>query len=82
MKDAQIIEVLGGGKGRAANYTVPDKLFSLWYQMRYLGQNRRRIELFVEVLRVWFEADERIETLRELTRGRSGATPRNFAIVP
>jgi tetratricopeptide (TPR) repeat protein len=75
LKDAQIVEVLGGGKGRAANYTVPDKLFSLWYQMRYLGQNRRRIELFVEMLRIWFEADERIETLRKLARSKSDAAP-------
>jgi hypothetical protein len=75
LKDAQIVDVLGGGKGRAANYTVPDKLFSLWYQMRYLGQNRRRIELFVEVLRVWFEADERIETLRKLADRWPGTSP-------
>jgi tetratricopeptide (TPR) repeat protein len=74
LKDAQLVEVLGGGKGRAANYTVPDKLFSLWYQMRYLSQNRRRIELFVEVLRVWFEADERIDTLRKLACERPGNT--------
>ncbi len=75
LKEAQIVDVRGGGKGRAANYTVPDKLFSLWYQMRYLGQNRRRIELFVEVLRVWFEADERIDTLRKLARHRIDASP-------
>jgi tetratricopeptide (TPR) repeat protein len=74
LKESQIVEVLGGGKGRAAHYTVPDKLFSLWYQMRYLGQNRRRIEMFVEVLRVWFEADERIETLRKLAAGQSQTT--------
>lgn len=66
LKDAQIVEVLGGGKGRAANYTVPDKLFAIWYQMRYLGQNRRRIELFVQILSIWFEVDERVQTLRQL----------------
>lgn len=66
LKDAQFVEVLGGGKGRTANYTVPDKLFAVWYQMRYLGKNRRRIELFVEVLRVWFEEEERLVTLRNL----------------
>jgi tetratricopeptide (TPR) repeat protein len=68
LKDAQIVELLGGGKGRTANYTIPDKLFAIWYQMRYLSQNRRRIELFVEVLRIWFEEQERIETLRSLAR--------------
>jgi len=66
LKEAQFVEVLGGGKGRTANYTVPDKLFAVWYQMRYLSQNRRRIEVFVEVLRVWFEEEERLVTLRNL----------------
>ncbi len=66
LKEAQFVEVLGGGKGRTANYTVPDKLFAVWYQMRYLNQNRRRIEVFVEVLRVWFEEEERLGTLRNL----------------
>ena len=67
LKDAQFVEVLGDGKGRTANYTVPDKLFAVWYQMRYLSQNRRRIEVFVEMLRVWFEEEERLVTLRSLT---------------
>src|ERR1039458_9854977 len=30
LKEAQFVEVLGGGKGRTANYTVSDKLFSVW----------------------------------------------------
>ena len=72
LKEAQFVEVLGGGKGRTANYTVSDKLFSVWYRMRYLGQNRRRIEMFVEVLRVWFEEEERLVTLRKLALPEQG----------
>ena len=75
LKDAQIVELLGGGKGRAANYTVPDKLFAIWYQMRYLNQNRRRIELFVEVLRIWFEAEERFATIQSFAKLEGGAAP-------
>jgi hypothetical protein len=75
LKDAQIVELLGGGKGRAANYTVPDKLFAIWYQMRYLNQNRRRIELFVEVLRIWFEAEERFATIESFARLEGRASP-------
>jgi tetratricopeptide (TPR) repeat protein len=75
LKDAQIVELLGGGKGRAANYTVPDKLFAIWYQMRYLNQNRRRIELFVEVLRIWFEAEERFATIQSFARLEGGTSP-------
>jgi tetratricopeptide (TPR) repeat protein len=75
LKEAQIVELLGGGKGRAANYTVPDKLFAIWYQMRYLNQNRRRIELFVEVLRIWFEAEERFATIQSFAMLEGGASP-------
>lgn len=76
LKDGQIVEVLGGGKGRAANYTIPDKLFSIWYQMRYLGQNRRRIELFVQILSIWFEVEERVQTLRKLADLADKGAPR------
>ncbi len=75
LKEAQFVEVLGGGKGRTANYTVPDKLFAVWYQMRYLNQNRRRIEMFVEVLRVWFEEEERLVMLRSLASQRQRDEP-------
>jgi tetratricopeptide (TPR) repeat protein len=66
LKDEQKVAVRGGGKGRPAHYTIPDPLFSTWYQMRYLRPNRRKIELFVRVLRVWFETEERFERLRAL----------------
>ena len=75
LKDAQIVEVLGGGKGRAAFYTVLDRLFVIWYQMRYLNQNRRRIEMFVEVLRVWFEAEERFATVQSLATVEDTVSP-------
>ncbi len=75
LKEAQIVEVLGGGKGRAAHYTIPDKLFAIWYQMRYLSQNRRRIELFVEVLRIWFLEEERLATLRTITETADAGAP-------
>jgi hypothetical protein len=66
LKQAHLVEVQGGGKGRTAYYTVPDRLFYTWYEMRYLQPHRRRIELFVDVLRVWFEAEERLESLKSL----------------
>ena len=67
LKEMQILELRGGGKGRPAFYTVPDTLLSIWYQMRYLRLQRRRIEMFVQVLQIWFEAEERYKTLESLT---------------
>jgi len=68
MKDMQVVEVRGGGKGRTAYYSVPDPLFRTWYQLRYLRPNKRRIEVFVDVLRLWFEEEARLEVLRDFAR--------------
>ena len=76
LKDAQFVELLGGGKGRRASYTVPDQLFKIWYEMRYLRKNRRRIEMFVEVLRAWFEAEERLAILKTVVSSCSEASPK------
>jgi len=67
LEEARIVALSGGGKGRAAWYSVRDRLFYTWYQMRYLQPGRRRIELFVQVLQIWFEADERMQLLRHLS---------------
>jgi hypothetical protein len=66
LKDAQVLDLLGGGKGRSAFYTVPDKFFAIWYQVRYLSSNRRRVEAFVEMLRTWFEAQQPERASRQL----------------
>lgn len=51
LKEAEIVDLQGGGKGHSAYYFVPDRLFRTWYQMRYLRPGP--IE-FVEMLRTWF----------------------------
>jgi len=66
MKDMQVVEVRGGGKGRPAHYSVPDPLFRIWYQLRYLRSNKRRVEVFAEVLRLWLEEEARLEMLHGL----------------
>jgi tetratricopeptide (TPR) repeat protein len=84
LKDAQVVELRGGGKGRAAYYTVADQLFATWYQMRYLRPHRRKIEMFIEVLRIWFKAEERLEALRSLAAGAKesvGTGARDVAVT-
>ncbi len=67
LTEADVLELQGGGKGRPAWYTVRDRLFYTWYQMRYLRPQRRRIEMFVKVLELWYEAEERLEALHALS---------------
>ena len=66
LKDTGCVAVVGGGKGKEAVYTIEDRLFSTWYQLRYFRPQRRRIEIFIEVLRAWFTAEERQQQLDEL----------------
>ena len=82
LEEARIVTVSGGGKGRPAWYSVRDRLFYTWYQMRYVQPGRRRIELFVQVLQIWFEADERMGLLRSLSiTGESSDKVRGEALA-
>ncbi|MBI5367039.1 MAG: AAA family ATPase [Planctomycetes bacterium] len=73
LKEAQLVDLLRGGKGQAAYYTIPDPLFCTWYRMRYLPEERRRIEILVRVIAVWFEEGEALAALRALAGGGAGA---------
>jgi tetratricopeptide (TPR) repeat protein/Cdc6-like AAA superfamily ATPase len=72
LKAAELVEVQGGGKGRPAHYFVPDQLFRTWYEMRYLHPHRRRIEMFLEILRSWFKAEQRLEIVKSLVATAGG----------
>ncbi len=71
LREAEVVNVQGGGKGRPAYYFVPDQLFCTWYQMRYLHPHRRRIEMFLEVLRTWFKAEQRLERVKSVVAAAS-----------
>jgi tetratricopeptide (TPR) repeat protein len=70
LRETQVLEVHGGGKGRAAYYSVPDQIFCTWYQIRYLRPHQRRIEFFIEFLRLWFAEETRRDMLRRLVSGK------------
>ena len=79
LKDMQFLELHGGGKGRPAHYSAADRMLAIWYQLRFLRPNARRIELFVEFLRLWLEEDVRFETLRRLSAPAAEDAPRRAA---
>ncbi|MBN1655382.1 MAG: tetratricopeptide repeat protein [Deltaproteobacteria bacterium] len=84
LKDMQIVELHNGGKGQRDYYGIPDQLFSTWYQMRYLRKQRRRIEIFVDVLKIWFEEEQRLATVHSLAEQAarlSGGEVRDSAIA-
>ncbi len=60
LKDINILKIKEDGKPkkRKSLYEVSDKLFVIWYQMRYLGVLRRQIEYIVTFLKVWYDLEE------------------------
>lgn len=64
LKDTNILQVkeLLLKKKKKILYEISDRLFVIWYQMRYLGGiSRRRIEYIVTFLKIWYD----IEALKD-----------------
>ncbi len=59
LKDLSILQVKedGGTKKKKSLYEISDKLFVIWYQMRYLGVLKRRIEYIVTFLKIWYDLE-------------------------
>ncbi len=59
LKDVSILQVKEDGekKKKKSIYEISDKLFVIWYQMRYLGVLRRRIEYIVTFLKIWYDLE-------------------------
>ncbi|HJQ58324.1 MAG TPA: tetratricopeptide repeat protein [Vineibacter sp.] len=53
------ISLRRGGKGRDAYYSPADQFFGTWYKLRYIGAQRRMVDLIVEVFRAWFTIEQR-----------------------
>ena len=66
LKQTRFVESTGEGRGKPSLYRVADQMFRTWYQMRYLRPARRRIELFVEFIRVWFSVEDRADVLTQM----------------
>ncbi len=42
-------------------YIISERLFRIWYQMRFSRKLKKRIELFIEFIRLWY-SEEELET--------------------
>ncbi len=59
LKDVNILQVREGEtRKRKSYYDISDRLFVIWYQMRYLGVLRERIEYIVTFLKIWYDFEE------------------------
>ena len=60
LKDLNILQIKESQelKKKKTIYEISDRLFVIWYQMRYLGVFRRRIEYIVTFLKIWYDLGE------------------------
>jgi tetratricopeptide (TPR) repeat protein len=53
-------------KRKTTYYMVSERVFRIWHQMRFSPINRRRIEFFIEFLRIWYSEKEWLEESNRL----------------
>jgi tetratricopeptide (TPR) repeat protein len=53
-------------RGRNSFYTLSDRLYAIWHQMRTGRDARQRMRWLVDFLRQWFEAQDIVTKLEEL----------------
>jgi len=60
LKDLNILQIKEAHevKKKKTVYEISDRLFVIWYQMRYLGVLGRRIEYIVTFLKIWYDLGE------------------------
>ena len=60
LKDLNMLQIKESHevKKKKTIYEIADRLFVIWYQMRYLGVLRRRIEYIVTFLKIWYDLGE------------------------
>jgi Tfp pilus assembly protein PilF/predicted transcriptional regulator len=61
-------------------YMVSERVFRIWHQMRFSTVGRRKLEFFIEFLRIWYTEKEWIEeSNRLIDQYRSTAAEKQFA---
>jgi tetratricopeptide (TPR) repeat protein len=51
---------------KSTYYMVSERVFRIWHQMRFSTQGRRKLEFFIEFLRIWYSEKEWLEESRRL----------------
>ena len=65
LRDRQILEGKKASKGREVYYETTDSVFRIFYQMRYLNKQRRRLGFIIEFLQRWYSLEELRGKIRE-----------------
>ncbi|MBI1924123.1 AAA family ATPase [Candidatus Poribacteria bacterium] len=52
------VEVAPQERRRGTLYIVSERVFRIWHQMRFSTASRRRLEFFIEFIRIWYTAEE------------------------
>ena len=65
LRERQIVEGKKASKGREVYYETTDSVFRIFYQMRYLNKQRRRLGFIIDFLQRWYSLEELRKKIRE-----------------
>ncbi len=65
LKDRQILRGKKASKGREVYYETTDSVFRIFYQMRYLSKQRKRLGFIIEFLQKWYSREDLLGKLHE-----------------
>ena len=65
LRERQIVEGKKASKGREVYYETTDSVFRIFYQMRYLNKQRRRLGFIIEFLQRWYSLEELRDKIKE-----------------
>jgi tetratricopeptide (TPR) repeat protein len=65
LRERQIVEGKKASKGREVYYETTDSVFRIFYQMRYLNKQRRRLGFIIDFLQRWYSLEELREKARD-----------------
>jgi len=65
LKERQILEGKKASKGREVYYETTDRVFRIFYQMRYLSRQRKRLGFIIDFLQKWYSTEELREKIGE-----------------
>lgn len=65
LKERQIVKGKKATRGREVYYETTDSVFRIFYQMRYLSKQRKRLRFIVDFLQEWYSREELTEKIRD-----------------
>ncbi len=79
LRDLGFVSISPQKRRKTTLYMVSERVFRIWYQMRFSALGRSKLEFFIEFLRIWYTEHEWVkETRRLMVEYQSATAERQF----